>query len=224
MASPGSAPPPELAGALEVLMAVHGFVLLRGQGRPRRESGVEGTYLSAEEQCRLSECFGGGALHSTHGVHPESPCRDIFRLSNDAQHGFIFSPIGCRLLRSLNASSARRCLADRHLLFYGDSLSRYLYLTLAHFLVHDEWPRDLSSYRDGSEACFCESSEVNFCDLSKEDIAAYVASGEPMDKAGAYGIQGLGGAFVTGIRGCYYNVMGFPMHRFCATLDVARLS
>ena len=55
-------------------------------------------------------------------------------------------------------------------------------------------------YRDGSEACFCESSEVNFCDLSKDDIAAYVASGEPMDKAGAYGIQGLGGAFVTGIN------------------------
>ena len=78
-------------------------------------------------------------------------------------------------------------------------------------------------YRDGSEACFCESSEVNFCDLAPEDIAAYVASGEPMDKAGAYGIQGLGGAFVTGIRGCYYNVMGFPMHKFCATLDVARL-
>ena len=44
-----------------------------------------------------------------------------------------------------------------------------------------------------------------------------------MDKAGAYGIQGMGGSFVTGIQGCYFNVMGFPMHRFCARLDCARL-
>ena len=80
--------PQDLAGALEVLMAVHGFVLLRGQGRPQNESGVAGTYLTAEQQCRLSECFGAGALHSTHGVHPEAPCRDIFRLSNDPDHGF----------------------------------------------------------------------------------------------------------------------------------------
>ena len=80
--------PPELAGALEILMAVHGFVLLRGQGQPQEESGVAGTYLTAEQQCRLSECFGAGALHSTHGVHPEAPCRDIFRLSNDPNHGF----------------------------------------------------------------------------------------------------------------------------------------
>ena len=80
--------PPELAGALEVLMAVYGFVLLRGQGRPQNESGVAGTYLTAEQQCRLSECFGAGALHSTHGVHPRAPCRDIFRLSNDPDHGF----------------------------------------------------------------------------------------------------------------------------------------
>jgi len=90
---------PEVAGALEVLMAVHGFVLLRKQGRPQQESsssssssgsqgGVRGTFLSGEQQCRLSESFGGGSLHSTHGVHPEAPCRDVFRLSNDPSHGF----------------------------------------------------------------------------------------------------------------------------------------
>ena len=69
-------------------MAIHGFVLLRNQGRQQNESGVRGQYLSAEQQCTLSECFGAGALHSTHGVHPEAPCRDIFRLSNDPDHGF----------------------------------------------------------------------------------------------------------------------------------------
>jgi taurine dioxygenase len=41
-----------------------------------------------EQQCTLSENFGAGKLHSTHGVHPEAPCRDIFRLSNDPNHGF----------------------------------------------------------------------------------------------------------------------------------------
>ena len=46
-------------------------------------------------------------------------------------------------------------------------------------------------------------------------IKAYIDSGEPMDKAGAYGIQGMGGSFVEKIEGCFFSVMGFPVHRFC---------
>ena len=72
----------------QVLMAFHGLVLFRRQGHAQNESGVKGRYLSAEQQFTLSECFGAGKLHSTHGVHPESPCRDVFRLSNDPQRGF----------------------------------------------------------------------------------------------------------------------------------------
>ena len=84
LAASGGAVAPELAGALELLMAAHGFVLLRRQGEAgQSESGVRGQFLTGEQQCVLSECFGAGALHSTHGVHPQSPCRDIFRLSND---------------------------------------------------------------------------------------------------------------------------------------------
>lgn len=54
-------------------------------------------------------------------------------------------------------------------------------------------------------------TEVTFRVLSQQDIAGYVASGEPMDKAGAYGIQGLGGCFVRKINGSYHAVVGLPL-------------
>lgn len=54
-------------------------------------------------------------------------------------------------------------------------------------------------------------TEVQFRALSDDDIKRYIASGEPMDKAGAYGIQGKGGAFVTAISGSYHAVVGLPL-------------
>jgi len=56
-------------------------------------------------------------------------------------------------------------------------------------------------------------TEVKFSELSHEEIKKYIKSGEPMDKAGSYGIQGLGGVFVEGIHGCYYNVVGLPLNK-----------
>lgn len=56
-------------------------------------------------------------------------------------------------------------------------------------------------------------TKVKFMQLSEEEILRYVASGEPMDKAGAYGIQGNGGIFVEKIEGCYYNVVGLPLNK-----------
>ncbi|HHZ17404.1 MAG TPA: Maf family protein [Peptococcaceae bacterium] len=56
-----------------------------------------------------------------------------------------------------------------------------------------------------------EITKVHFRSLTEEEIAAYLASGEPFDKAGAYGIQGLGGLLVERIEGCYYNVVGLPL-------------
>lgn len=55
------------------------------------------------------------------------------------------------------------------------------------------------------------STEVFFADFSRETAAAYVATGEPMDKAGAYGIQGIGGFLVERITGSYSNVVGLPI-------------
>lgn len=60
---------------------------------------------------------------------------------------------------------------------------------------------------------------VNFRALTEEEIAAYVETGEPMDKAGAYAIQGGAGRFVTGLDGAYDNVMGFPTALAAELLD-----
>ena len=63
-----------------------------------------------------------------------------------------------------------------------------------------------------------EKTEVEFLPLTQEAIRKYVATGEPMDKAGAYGIQGFGAMMVKGVNGCYFNVMGLPLARLGALL------
>jgi len=60
----------------------------------------------------------------------------------------------------------------------------------------------------------CEVTEVFFKDLLNTEIEEYVESGEPMDKAGAYGIQGMGALFISKVNGCFFNVMGFPVSMF----------
>ena len=58
-----------------------------------------------------------------------------------------------------------------------------------------------------------EETTVAFRELSEEEISCYIQTGEPMDKAGAYGIQGFGALLIEGIQGDYYNVMGLPVCR-----------
>ena len=59
--------------------------------------------------------------------------------------------------------------------------------------------------------CFTVSTDVYFRSASEQELRAYIASGEPMDKAGAYGVQGLGALLVERIDGDFFNVMGLPV-------------
>ncbi len=65
----------------------------------------------------------------------------------------------------------------------------------------------------GKEASACEITRVYFRHLGGEEIRGYVATGEPIDKAGSYAIQGVGAVFVEKIEGCYFNVVGLPIFR-----------
>ena len=66
-----------------------------------------------------------------------------------------------------------------------------------------------------------ERTEVLFRDFGTDTIRRYASTGEPLDKAGAYGIQGLGAALVAGVQGDYYSVVGFPVSLFLDLLEQA---
>lgn len=66
---------------------------------------------------------------------------------------------------------------------------------------------------------FCETTRVHFRELDSGFITWYVGTKEPMDKAGAYGIQGYGAMLVDRIEGDFYNVMGFPISRIMSELE-----
>lgn len=66
-----------------------------------------------------------------------------------------------------------------------------------------------------------ELTRVYFSDMSHEEICRYAATGEPMGKAGAYAIQGRAARYIERIEGDYFNVVGLPAHRLCATVKAA---
>ncbi|MCY3737241.1 MAG: Maf family protein [Gemmatimonadaceae bacterium] len=70
-------------------------------------------------------------------------------------------------------------------------------------------------------ATACETSRVTLSAMSEAAVISYVATGEPLDKAGSYAIQGLGARFVECVEGCYYNVVGLPLARLCSLLRSA---
>lgn len=72
--------------------------------------------------------------------------------------------------------------------------------------------------QDGTVRSGYETTTVSMRDLSQREITRYVETGEPMDKAGAYAIQGRGAVFITGICGCHFNVVGLPLARLVTML------
>ena len=71
---------------------------------------------------------------------------------------------------------------------------------------------------DGERRQFTESTLVHFRPITKEELSSYLASGEPYDKAGAYGIQGHAGRYIPRVEGCYFNVVGLPLSRVLTEL------
>ena len=85
--------------------------------------------------------------------------------------------------------------------------------------------RETGGDRVRDAVTFSAGTRVTFYPLTEEEIRDYVASGEPMDKAGAYGIQGLGARLVERIEGDYNNVVGFPLAHFLRILmDMGELT
>jgi septum formation protein len=76
---------------------------------------------------------------------------------------------------------------------------------------------------NGQTSTFYEKTDVAFWELSENDVEHYLDSGEPFDKAGAYGIQGFGALFVKRINGDYYSVVGLPVSRLARLLRDLKL-
>lgn len=65
---------------------------------------------------------------------------------------------------------------------------------------------------------FSVETKVKICEMTEKEISTYVATGEPMDKAGAYAVQGIFAQYIEGLEGDYYNVVGFPISAICKCL------
>jgi nucleoside triphosphate pyrophosphatase len=94
-----------------------------------------------------------------------------------------------------------------------DRMQAAEYLTLLSDSHHFVYTGIAISYRNKLITDYAKS-RVEFYPLSAREIEAYIKTREPMDKAGAYGIQGYGSQFIRRISGCYFNVMGFPVSLF----------
>lgn len=135
-------------------------------------------------------------------VHARHKCRDVAKNANGAiviAADTVVDVDGAAYNKPRDAEDAKRMLRD---------------LSGRSHVVHTA----IAFVASGVMHEHCESTNVTFMPLDGDQIAQYVESGEPMDKAGAYGIQGYGAALVERIDGDFYTVMGFPIARFAFML------
>jgi len=99
----------------------------------------------------------------------------------------------------------------------ADAAEAAAMLRRLHGRTHEVWT-GIAVVRDGEQRTAAECTRVTMTRLTDDDIAAYVATGEPLDKAGAYGLQGLAGQFVRRVDGDCANVVGLPLARLRAVL------
>ena len=99
----------------------------------------------------------------------------------------------------------------------GDKLEAFKMLSTLSGNLHQVYT-GLCVIWDGDKRTEYEVTDVTFRELGEKEIEDYIATGEPMDKAGAYGIQGYGALLVERIEGDYYNVMGLPVCRLGTVL------
>ena len=146
-----------------------------------------------------------------------------------------------RLARDKALWASRECTADneRRFIVAADTLVVYRHHVLGKpadpadaarmlALLSNRWHTVVTGVclldrRSGRIMTSAETTRVKFRKLSRAFIAAYVASGEPLDKAGSYGIQELGALLVERIDGCYFNVVGLPLVRLSKMLEHMRV-
>jgi len=153
-----------------------------------------------------------GADVSEEPLAGEKPRDYVMRVCRDKVESGWLRVIQRKLpLRGVLAADTTVCIGDEILGTPTDTAQAAEFLARLSGREHEVLTAIAFKFGERMEAELSVTA-VRFRDLGRDEIERYVATGEPMDKAGAYGIQGRAGAFVTEIRGSYSGVMGLPLY------------
>ena len=160
------------------------------------------------------------AVHPAHineDVRPnEDPIAYVTRLAREKAQA-IYDQLGNSYAKVLGADTT--VILDKHILGKPvDAADAARMLRLLSARTH-RVATGVALVSSHSVQAVAEITTVQFSPLSEAEIAAYIATGEPMDKAGAYAIQGRAARWIPRIEGCYFNVVGLPLARVTALLQ-----
>lgn len=174
--------------------------LILASGSPRRRQLLEQIGLDFQVQ----------AADIDEGAVPELPPAQTVEWLSARKAESVAAQVGSD--RLILAADTVVCLEDAILGKPADELEAFKMLTALSGSRHQVYT-GVTLTRGEERLTQHEVTTVVFRDLSEAEISAYIATGEPLDKAGAYGIQGLGALLVERIEGDYFNVMGLPLCR-----------